>query len=315
MKDLKIGVHVLARDAAAIVNRIEEADEVGVDVAWMTSGGVSPDPLAVFAAAAGRTSRIRFGTSIVPTFPRHPLALAQSAVAVDSVAPGRLRLGVGPSHRPVIEGNFGLAFERPLEHLREYVTILKSLLGEGSVSFTGKRLRARAELPAPAHVEVLISALRAGAFRLAGELCDGAISWVCPMAHIRDVAEPAVREGASSAGRNPPPIVAHVPIVVSTDREAVRSASMRQFGFYPRLPFYSAMFQEAGFPEAADGSFSEAMADALIISGDEAAVADRLRGVAAFGAREIVASIIILDNDPAAYSRTLGFLGEMAGTD
>ena len=75
------------------------------------------------------------------------------------------------------------------------------------------------------------------------------------------------------------------------------------------------MFQEAGFPEAADGRFSEAMADALIISGDEAAVAERVKGIAAFGAREIVASIIILDNDPAAYARTVRFLGEIAGTD
>lgn len=315
MKDLRIGVHVLARDARALVQRIEEADTAGVDVAWMTSGGVSPDPLAVFAAAAGRTSRIQFGTSIVPTFPRHPLALAQAAVAVDSLAPGRLRLGVGPSHRPLIETSFGLPFVRPLEHLREYVTILKSLLGDGSVSFSGKRLKAQAQLPAPAGVEVLISALRASAFRLAGELCDGAISWVAPLTHIRDVAEPALREGATGAGRTPPPIVAHVPLVVSTNSEAVRTASMRQFGFYPRLPFYSAMFQEAGFPEAADGTFSEKMADALVFSGDEAALEDRLRGIAAFGAREIVVSVIILESDPPAYSRTVRFLGKMAGSD
>src|SRR5688572_6390659 len=114
MDGLVIGVHVAAATAGKTVELIERAEQAGLDAVWMTSGGVAPDPFAVLAAAAMRTERIKFGTSIVPTFPRHPLAMAQGAIAVDQLAPGRLRLGVGPSHKPTIEGMFGIEFERPL---------------------------------------------------------------------------------------------------------------------------------------------------------------------------------------------------------
>src|SRR5258707_15495868 len=108
MQGLVIGVHITGGNAAKVVDGIAAAEAAGVDCAWMTSGGVAPDPLVVFAAAAMRTSRILFGTSIVPTFPRHPLALVQAAVAIDALAPGRLRLGVGPSHKPAMEGTWGI---------------------------------------------------------------------------------------------------------------------------------------------------------------------------------------------------------------
>lgn len=320
MKELTIGVHMtprdgapgLATDATAIIESICEADAAGVDVAWMTSGGVSVDPLAVFAAAAGRTSQIKFGTSIVPTFPRHPLALVQGAIVVDNLAPGRLRLGVGPSHKPTVESTFGFPFVKPLEHLREYVTILNSVLKTGKVAFDGKRLHAHTELAAPTQVEVLISALRENAYQLAGEITDGAISWVSPLPHIRDVAAPALRKAAEAAGRPPPPIVAHVPVVLSTDSEAVRAATLKQFGFYPRLPYYSAMFQQAGFPEAKDAVFSERMADALVISGDEATVEERLRAIPDSGAQEVVVSVVSLEEDAGARSRTISLLGKLA---
>ncbi len=314
MKDLVIGVHMFAADSKGLVDAIVAAEDAGIDVAWMTSGGVAPDPLAVFAAAAGRTSRIEFGTSIIPTFPRHPLALAQGAVVVDNLAPGRLRLGLGPSHKPIIDSMFGLPFERPLEHLKEYVTILKTLLGKGSVDFDGDRLHAHAQLGKPTRVKVMISALRRNAFRLAGEVADGGISWVSPLSHIRDVAVPATLEGARAVGREPPPVIAHVPVVVSSDTPAVRRAMLRQFSFYPRQTFYAAMFTDAGFPEAADGTFSEAMADALAISGNESQVVDKVQAIADFGAGEILVSVITIEEDREAYWRTLAVLGELAAS-
>jgi len=315
MKDLVIGLHIAARDPQGIIDGIVNAEQAGIDVAWMTSGGVAPDPLAVFAAAALRAGRIQFGTSIIPTFPRHPLALAQGAVVVDSLAPGRLRLGVGPSHKPTMERMFNFDFVRPLEHLREYVTILNAILKEGKVSFHGKRLHAEAQLAAPAQVRVMISALRHNAFRLAGELADGGISWVTPMPHIRKVAVPAVRDGAAAAGRAVPPIVAHVPVVVSEDADAVFAAATRQIGFYQRVPFYSAMWQEAGFPEAAGEEFTRNMCNALVVSGREQAVADRLRTFPRDGASEIIAMPLLLPEDRAAGDRTIRLLGELAKAD
>jgi F420-dependent oxidoreductase-like protein len=312
MKDLVVGVHVAAATASRVVDGIVAAEEAGIDVAWQTSGGVAPDPLVVFGAAAMRTSRIRFGTCIIPTFPRHPLAMAQGAIAVDQLAPGRLRLGIGPSHQVSIEPNFGIPFERPLEHLREYLTILNALLGQGEVDFAGKRLTARAKLQGPTGVTVMASALRPNGFRVCGELAGGAISWVCPLPYLRDVALPALQEGAAKAGRPAPPLIAHVPVVVSEDATAVQAGAERQIGFYPRVPYYSQMFQDAGFPEAKDGTLSPRMIEALVVSGSAEQVKARLRELPKYGASELLAMPIIPPGDDDARARTLRALGELA---
>jgi F420-dependent oxidoreductase-like protein len=313
VRDLVIGLHIAARDGKAALEQIEAAEQAGLDVAWMTCGGVAPDPLAVFSAAALRTQRIEFGTCIMPTFPRHPMALAQSAIVVDSLAPGRLRLGVGPSHEPAMRGTWGLDFTRPLEHLREYVTILNAAFKDGKVDVDGKRLQAHAEFAGTADIRVMVSALRHNAFALAGELTEGGISWVTPPEHIRDVAIPALREGAARAGRrDAPPAVVHVPIVVSTDAKAVLAQAQAQMGFYQRLPFYRAMWLEAGYEDAAGTEFTQAMCDALVVSGSEQQVADRIRALPGFGAGEIIAMPLLLQDDRDARARTIRLLGELA---
>ena len=312
MKDLTIGTHILARDASGLIDGIVAADRAGLETAWLTSGGPAPDPLAVFAAAAGDTEQIGFGTSILPTFPRHPLAMVQGAVVVDQLAPGRLKLGIGPSHKPAVESTYSFEFVRPLQHLREYLTILNAILHEGAVDFHGERLHAEAQLQAPTGVKVMASALRPNAFRLCGELAEGAISWVSPLPYLQRVAIPAMDEGAKEAGRPRPALVGHVPIVVSEDAEAVWAAAQAQLGFYPTLPYYSAMWQDAGFPEAAEGTFSRAMSDALVIQGSAEAVAERIRALPDFGVDEMLAAVIRLEDDPAATDRTIELLGALA---
>ncbi len=316
MKDLKIGLHVSQATAQKTVDAIVAAEKAGVECAWLTVGGLAPDPFAIFGAAAQHTGKILFGTSIVPTFPRHPLAMAQGAIAVDSLAPGRLRLGVGPSHKPAIEGTWGIPFERPLEHLREYLTILRGVLETGAIDHTGKRFTARAQSGAgETGVTLMASALRTNGFRVCGELADGAISWVCPLPYLRDVAVPALKEGAAKAGRPVPPLIAHVPVVVSEDLDAVREGARRQIGFYPRVPFYSQMFQDAGFPEAAQGELSDRMIDALVVHGSAEQVKDRLRAVPQFGASELLAMAILPPGDTDAMARTMAVLGELAAGD
>ena len=313
MKNLVIGLHMAARDGKGAVEQVVAAEAAGIDVAWMTCGGVAPDPLAVFSAAALRTDRIDFGTCIMPTFPRHPMALAQAAIVVDSLAPGRLRLGVGPSHEPAIRATWGLDFTRPLEHLREYVTILNACFKDGKVDFTGKRLHAHAQFAAPAAIRVMISALRHNAFSLAGELTEGGISWVTPPEHIRDVAVPALREGAAKGARTGiPPAVVHVPVVVSTDADAVHQQAIAQMGFYQRLPFYRAMWLEAGYEDAAGTEFTKKMFNALVVHGSEQQVADRIAQLPAFGAAEIIAMPLLLENDRDARDRTIRLLGALA---
>ncbi len=312
MKNFKIGVHVSGTTAAQLIDGIIAAEAAGIDCAWLTSGGVAADPLATFAAAAMRTERIAFGTSILPTFPRHPLAMAQSALTVDALAPGRLRLGIGPSHKPSVEATYGIPFNRPLQHLREYLVILRTLFETGEVNFAGERLTARARVAGPSGVTLMASALRANGFRVCGELADGAISWVCPLPYLRDVAIPAIREGAERAHREPPPLIAHVPVVVSEDRAGVQNAAAVQIGRYARIPYYAQMFQDAGFAEARDGELGEAAIDALVIHGSADRVKARLREVPAFGAGELLAMPVLPADDPGALPRTLTVLGELA---
>ncbi|HJN93329.1 MAG TPA: LLM class flavin-dependent oxidoreductase, partial [Dehalococcoidia bacterium] len=187
MSPLKISAHITALDAPGLIDGIVAADTAGLDTAWLTVGGPAPDPFAVFTAAAHHAERINFGTSIVPTFPRHPLAMAQGAMTVDQLAPNRLKLGVGPSHKPAIEGTWGIPFHKPLNHLREYVTVLNAVLHTGEVDFAGELIQAHARIAAPTQVQVMISALREKAFRLSGELTEGGISWMSPLPYIRDV--------------------------------------------------------------------------------------------------------------------------------
>jgi alkanesulfonate monooxygenase SsuD/methylene tetrahydromethanopterin reductase-like flavin-dependent oxidoreductase (luciferase family) len=214
----------------------------------------------------------------------------------------------------MIEETYGLEFERPLGHLAEYLTVVKDLLNQGTLDFRGERFRVQARLTAPVPVPVMISALRKGSFTLAGERADGAISWVTPYAYLREEALPAMRAAAEGAGRPAPPLIAHTPVIVEEDRAAVREAAQRELAIYPRLPFYARMLAAAGYPEAHEGTWSDAMLDAVLIAGDEAAVAARLRDVLTF-ADEIVVSPIGAGPDRAASrERTLRLLADLART-
>lgn len=280
---------------------------------WLTTGPGRPDALSVFTAAALRTRTIRFGTSIVPTFPRHPLVLAQQAADVAQLAPGRLRLGVGPSHRPIIEGIFGIPHERPLEHLREFVTVLKAALATGAVDFDGARYRVHGRLSGPAEVPVLISALQAKSYELAGELADGAIAWICPAPYLGQTARPALVRGAQTAGRAVPPLIGHVFMAVTEDAAAVERVARERIAHYPRLPFYQRMFVAAGYPEASNGEWSAGMLRAVVLHGNEEAVAAAVQEFFRLsGADELIASVLPAGADPqATVERTLRLVASL----
>lgn len=301
-----IGIGLTESTPDRAIDVIRRAEEAGVAAVWMTAGRAGPDPLITFAAAARETSRIKMGTSIVPTYPRHPLALAMQSVALGQLAPDRFRLGVGPSHKPMMENIWGIPFKEPLSHLREYVGVLRQALTTGDINVDGPRFSVHNRIDNPPQVPIMISALRQKAFTLAGEIADGAISWVSPAPYLRDTAIPAIAEGARSAGRSAPPLVAHCFISVSESTEAVYEAARRQVALYPKLPFYSKMFQDAGYPEAADGTLSDRMIDAVVVHGNEEQVAAGLRTFADAGAGEIIASLMpVGDNRDAAINRCL----------
>jgi alkanesulfonate monooxygenase SsuD/methylene tetrahydromethanopterin reductase-like flavin-dependent oxidoreductase (luciferase family) len=164
---------------AAAANTIVAAEAAGVRQIWMSqppSPPLWPDILTMLGAAAAKTSTVRLGTSIVPTYPRHPLVLAQQSLALNGIAPGRFRLGIGPSHRVVIEDIYGLPQTTPLSHLREYVKVLRAALWKGKVDHHGNFFNVVATLPRTAQIPLLISTVGKKAFQLAGEIADGALS-------------------------------------------------------------------------------------------------------------------------------------------
>ena len=307
-----IGVAIGGSQVREVVTAIEHAEQLGIHAAWMTTGGARLDSITTFAAVALRTQHIRLGTSIVPTYPRHPLVMAQQAQVIAQLAPGRFRLGIGPSHRPSMR-ELGIELHNPLGHLKEYLQILKALLQQGKVDLDGAHYRAHESIPEPLEVSVMASALRSGSFELCGAEADGAISWVCPGKYLRDVALPAMQKGAEQAKRPVPPLVAHVPICVHDDPDEVRDAFRQQFAVYPTLPFYRRMLIAAGFPEASAGAWSDAMIDDLIIWGDENRAEEGLRELLSSGATEVLASPILAGADQkSSQERTLRLLGKVA---
>ncbi|WP_376795741.1 LLM class flavin-dependent oxidoreductase [Thermogemmatispora sp.] len=296
---------------AQLLATLRRAEEAGVRQCWMTQLPTSPDTLTFFAAALVQTQSIRLGTAIVPTYPRHPLVMAQQARTLEALAPGRLRLGIGTSHRHAVEGVYGFSMVEPLEHLREYVTILRAALWEGSVDFQGRFYTARASFPQPSPLPILISALRSRAFQLAGELADGAISWMCPHPYLLEKARPALAEGAAARGRSRPPLLAHVPVALGTDWAAVLEAARGHLGVYARVPFYRNMFADAGFPVGADGLLPEELIKNLVVWGDESGVAARLRELLAQGFDELVVTHVPLADGQRELEQLMALLGNL----
>ncbi|HWE62603.1 MAG TPA: LLM class flavin-dependent oxidoreductase [Chloroflexota bacterium] len=295
MTTQRIGLVLNRPTPSATIDAIVQAEQRGVPAVWSTVGGANPDAVTLFAAAAVRTQRIALGTAIVPAYPRHPIVLASQALVLANLAPDRFRLGVGPSHRPAIEGMFGIPHVKPLAYMREYLTVLRQLLWDGRSEFAGEFFTVHVALRegmTPPRVPLLLSALRANAFRLAGEIADGAISWLCPVPYLVSTALPALQAGAQAAQRSTPPLIAHVPVAMHDDRMAVRAAARPLLSGYGRLPFYARMLADAGYPFQDDGTPTDALIDALIVSGDPAHIVARLAEIQASGMGELLVMLV-----------------------
>ena len=292
MADRRINLAFSQAGAQHAVDLIVRAEEAGVDTAWAVMPAIALDTPTLFAAAAMRTERIRLGTAIVPAFTRHPLALAAQALALEGLAPGRLRLGIGTAHARTMVAVYHLPFDRPLAQLREYLQVLRPVLATGEVSFAGEFYQVDAKLSGAPGTPVPIAALREPAFELAGELSDGAISWLCPIDYLLEHATPALSRGADRVGRPTPPLLAHVPVVIGTDRDAVRAIAREQLAYYAAAPFYARMFADAGYPLGPNGEVTDALIDALVVSGDDQTIAGRLRERLERGPDELLVSLL-----------------------
>jgi alkanesulfonate monooxygenase SsuD/methylene tetrahydromethanopterin reductase-like flavin-dependent oxidoreductase (luciferase family) len=212
----RVGVFIQPTNAVEALSWIREAEQAGVHHIWMDWGAGFAETLTLFAAVAVQTERIGLGTAIIPTYPRHPLVLAQQALALHDLAPGRFRLGIGSGHRLFMEHWYGLASLSPQSYLKEYLEIVRAVLWEGNLDYHGTFFQvvvnqAMYPFPRQAPIPLLISAIGTRAFRLAGEIADGALSALCPVPYLLDKAFPALHAGAEARGRSAPPIIAHIP--------------------------------------------------------------------------------------------------------
>jgi F420-dependent oxidoreductase-like protein len=284
----------------SVVEAARQVEALGFGAAWLTNGGPE-DCMPLLAAIALRTERLYLGTSVVQTYPRHPVVLAAEANVIDQLAPGRLRIGVGPSHDAVMS-SLGLHREAPFGHLREYVMVLRSLAQTGAVDFQGEHFQVRTNFGRAFRVPIMVGALQAKTFQLAGELADGAITWLCPAPYLSAVAVPRLVQGAESAGRDRPPLVAHLAASVHDDAEEVREVVRREVPNI-RFPAYQRMLVAAGFDQAAAGVWTDDLIDRVIAMGSPERVVERIDALFEAGADEVLIRPIGAGEAPDAVVR------------
>src|SRR5215213_21696 len=305
----RVGMAIFPRSAEAVVDLCVRAERANVANAWMVMTATAIDTLTLLGAADMKTESNNIGTSIVPAFTRHPLSFVTQALALEGLAPGRFDLGIGSAHARTMVDVYHVDFDRPLRRLIEYLHVVQPALKTGAVHFEGEFYRADGSFPHAPGTPVPIAALRAPAFRIAGRLADGAMSWNCPTTYIQQVAMPAFQEGADGADRDRPRLMVHVPVMVATDRDEVHRKAGEQLSYYAAAPFYARMFADAGYPLLPDGSVSPQLIDDLIVSGTPDEIAAQLRHRLDLGFDVLMVNPLRTEDDVAHEDQVLEILG------
>jgi F420-dependent oxidoreductase-like protein len=277
-----VGAFISAgRSLDGSLERVRRADGLGFDSIY-TTHIAGRDSLALLMAYASVSERARLGTGVAPIFSRTPVAMAQAAATIDEFSGGRMVLGLGVSHQVTVENWYGATIEKPVSQMREYAGIVRAILrGEPPPEgeFFNTRFQFMGYEPRP-DLPLYVAALSPNMLRLAGELADGVMLWLCNPAYIRDVVVPRVREGRERAGKALEgfDIVAAVPVGLTDDPDAARAAMRQDLITYASLPFYRSMLERSGFgaeiaafdegmqagdPDRAKAGLSDRMLDAL----------------------------------------------------
>jgi 5,10-methylenetetrahydromethanopterin reductase len=215
------------------------------------------DAITAIALAGRETQKLEMATGVVPTPPRHPTALAQQALTTQEACGGRFTLGIGLSHKIVIENMFGLSYSKPAAQMREYLEVLIPLLEGKPAAFAGDH------------------------YNVAGQLTQGTTTWMTGLKTLGDHVVPTITAAADAAGRPQPRVLAAIPVALTEDVEAAREACNKAFAIYPTLPSYKAMLDREGVASASE----------IALLGDESTI---LKGIAQFrdaGVTDFAASI------------------------
>jgi F420-dependent oxidoreductase-like protein len=289
------GTHTLVERAAA-------AEAAGFASVWLPQVG-TVDALMSLALAGRDTHTIELGTAVVPTYPRHPMALAAQALTVQDATDNRLALGIGLSHRFFIEDNLGLDYSKPIPHMRDYLTILNGLLAGDRVQHTGTEYTVNIQVSVAGAKKppVIVAALGPSMLRLCGRLADGTLTWMGGIDYLRDVAVPTMSAAAAAAQRPPPRFVAMVPTLLSADAAHGRDAINTAFAMYGQIPSYRATLDRGGAKSPAD----------VAVFGSASDIEAGLKGYAEVGVTDFVA---VIPRDAPGTEATMELLSGLTGT-
>ncbi|MGR8947415.1 MAG: TIGR03564 family F420-dependent LLM class oxidoreductase [Gammaproteobacteria bacterium] len=295
---IMIGSDRQPRTIDEIIRLVKAAEDAGLDSAWMANI-FGFDAIMSMTLAARATKTITVGTAVTPTYPRHPAALAQQAVTAAAASNNRFILGIGLSHQRVIEGVYGLSYDKPAKHMREYLDVLIPLLGQEAINYEGEQYTTRGiQLAAPGatDVPVVIAALGPVMLRLAGRLADGTNTWMVGPKTMETHIAKTINAAAAEVGKRAPMIVGNFPVMLTNNADAVRTKLAEMLEIYGELPSYRSMLDKEGYDSPVDA--------ALI--GDEKTLRARISEIKSSGVTDFGAAVYDLED--GAFDRTLAFL-------
>ncbi|HTK08053.1 MAG TPA: LLM class flavin-dependent oxidoreductase [Ktedonobacteraceae bacterium] len=307
----RVGISLEANDLKAFVDMLVEIEQAGVEQVWVGGPPWKLETLTVLAAAAMRTTHLKLAASVLQVFSRHPVLMAQQALSFDALAPGRLRLGIGTSLPEFGKSIYGVEMDRPLAYLREYIQVLRPLLQQGEVHHQGRYFTTDVSLSASSQIPLLISALGPRAFRLAGEIADGAIPSYCPIPYLLDTALPAMSEGAVAAGRSRPPIIAHVQVVFTEDRATALEIARQRLAAAATVSVYRNMFIGAGFSSQDLDTASDRFVESLITFGNDNKIRERLLELLGTGLDELKIGLSPISDETQETIRLAKIIGQL----
>ncbi|MET0728004.1 MAG: TIGR03564 family F420-dependent LLM class oxidoreductase [Acidimicrobiales bacterium] len=302
---MRIGLTGGGATVDKVVAQAERAEADGFSSLWYASV-VTGDPLVAMAIAGRQTERIELGSAVLQTYPCHPLLQANRAASVvDAMGRPGFTLGIGPSHRPLVEGVYGYAYDHPGRSTEEYLQILTGLLAGEPVDVDGADWTAHTagrSVPPSHPVSVLVSALGPRLLRVAGAVADGTVLWMAPAQAIESHVVPTITAAADAAGRPAPRIVAGLPVAVHDDEAEARAAAVASSAVYAGMANYQRILEIGG---------ASGPADAAIV-GDEVSVRSQLQSLLDAGATDIWAAPFPVGDDPkASLQRTRDLLREL----
>ena len=306
---MRIGINATTQlgrlDVAGFTEHALAAQAAGFASYWLAEHPVGGfDALTAIAVIGQSVEQMELGTAIIPTYPRHPVALAGQALTTQAAIRGRLSLGIGMSHK-VMMADLGIDDDKPIRHLREYLAALMPMIETGHVDVEGGAISAKADViyPVANPPEVTVAALGPQALRVAGRLAAGTnLAWVGPKT-IRDHIVPTISDAAEAADRPQPRIIATLPVCVTDDPTPARERLTANTTMYAELPSYQAMFEREGISETGD----------LAMIGTDDQVEEMIAGLAAAGVTDYAASEFGLSSDDRARTRAL--LGRLAAAN